>query len=362
LEVWQTHDEEETVRLLVMLVGVMGVMGCTDKGEPEDSSTTDTETLTTDTTPTDTTEPTDDTEDTEDTTPPKDTAPPPDPETVPLAGSCSLETDLGGFVVEVFEDDSNVAGTVLEGVVPSSILEFVQAEGDCALYRQLTPFCNPSCDAGYTCDFDKECIPYPQSQDLGTVSLDGLTQPLEMEPVTPGYTYFDTSLKHPIFNPGGLITLDMPAGTYGPATLYGVGVEPLSGIAALWEIDDGVDTTITWDAPTSSTSRSEMYVTINIDQHGASPASMYCIFEDDGSGVIPGSLVSTMIASGVTGFPTGAATRRTVDSVALSAGCMDLEVASPRRTEVDVLNFTPCLVDEDCPDGQECNFKLQICE
>jgi len=350
---------------LKFLMALTLLAGCSDKTGTDDSATEPTGT-------TDSTAPTDDTSggdstpgETGDTAPDSgqdDTAPPPDPDTVPLSGVCPLETDLGGFVVEVYEDDSNVAGAVLEGVVPSSILEFVASEGDCALYRQLNPYCHPACDAGYTCNFKNECVPYPQSQDLGTVSLDGLTQPLDMEPVTPGYTYYDTDLKHPIFTSGGLVTLDMPAGTYGPATLYGVGVEPMAELAELWTIEDGVDTTVTWAPPTAEVVRSDVYLTVNIDQHGVSPASLYCVFEDDGDGTIPGSLVSTMVASGVTGFPTGLASRRTADSVSLSAGCMDLTVASPRTVAVDVANYTPCVVNEDCPPGQECNFEFQICE
>jgi Cys-rich repeat protein len=37
-------------------------------------------------------------------------------------------------------------------------------------------------------------------------------------------------------------------------------------------------------------------------------------------------------------------------------------VTAPRIASVDVLGFTPCTTDKECPKGQECNEKMQICE
>lgn len=291
-----------------------------------------------------------------------DTAPPPDPDTVPLGGPCDMEQDFGGFLVEVYEDESNIEGRVDDGVVPSSVLELVIADERCQIHRQLTPFCDPPCAAGETCTFEGECIDYPSSQDLGTVSISGLSEELALEPVTPGYTYYDTSLSHPIFQGGELITLDMPGGVYGPLTLYGVGAEPLEVLDEQWVLEDGVETVISWTPPAADVVRTEVFVSINMDQHGATPATMTCVFPDTGSGAISGELMHEMVSLGVTGFPSGAARRRTVDRAAVDGGCMDFEVAAPRTVQVDVANYTPCLVDEDCPKGQACNEKLQICE
>ncbi len=290
-----------------------------------------------------------------------DTADQVDPDTVGLDGTCALEDDYGGFVVEVYEDLSNVEGAVSDGVVPESVLENILEDNGCVLWRQNLAYCDGGCDAGYVCDFEGNCLPYPSNQDLGTVSIGGLGTDVAMEPVTPGYTYYDTSLAHPAFTGGELIALRMPAGTYGPVTLHGVGVEPLAGLGDGWFVEDGVDTIITWDPPTASVVRSDIVVKVRIDLHGSTPLTLACTWEDTGSGTIPGKVMAQMVAGGVTGFPQGFIWRRTADKAEVGEGCMDLVVSSPREVEVDVANFTPCLTDEDCPKGQECDVEFQIC-
>ncbi len=294
-------------------------------------------------------------------TAPGDTAPPPDPATVPLGGSCAMEVDLGGFVVEALEDGANVDGKVADGVVPSAVLELVTAEGDCTIHRQLTPYCDPPCEAGDTCTFEGECVPYPENQDLGTVSVSGLVEPVELEPLVPGYTYYNTSLPSPPFEPGALVTLEMPGGTYGPQTLYGVGVEPLTGLEEEWLVESGVDKVITWDPPAGG-ARSRVRVRMSIDQHGATPGRLECVFEDTGTGTVPGAILAALVDAGVTGFPSASARRFTADQADLGVGCMDLEVSAPVDVGLDVANYTPCLADEDCPKGEDCNEELQICE
>ncbi len=285
----------------------------------------------------------------------------PDPDVVPLDGPCAMEEDLGGFSVESYEDGANIEGRVDDGVVPSSVLELSGSDTYCQIYRQLIPSCDPACEAGQTCTFDGDCIDYPTSQDLGVVTITGLVQDLTLEPLTPGYTYYDTSLSPPIFQSGALITLDMPGGVYGPQTLYGVGPEPLEGLADQWVLEDGVEARITWTPP-AAPARTEVQITIRMNQHGTTPTTLRCVFPDTGSGSVSGGLLHELIGLGVTGFPSGSARRRTADHVAIEGGCMDFEVASSRAVSVDVVGYTPCLTSGDCPGGQVCNEVLQICE
>lgn len=285
-----------------------------------------------------------------------------DPATVPLAGACDLAADHGGFVVQSAGDNTGVEGKVADGVVPISVLEQIGAAGECRLLRRNNPYCEPACDRGHTCDFDGTCLPYPANQDLGVVTISGLGQDVAMDPVFPGNTYFDTSLPDPPFEPGALITLSMPDGAYGPVELHGVGIELLAGVDAEWIVDAGSDLTVRWDAPTGDVVRSRVELSISIDQHGASPGVLRCSFEDDGEGTVPASLIDQLVNSGVTGFPAGNLDRRTVDRAELATGCLDFAVSHPLDVPVDVAGFTPCVSTEDCPDGQECNEELQICE
>lgn len=319
--------------LLVLLAG----FGCGDK---EDSATTN-DTDTTDSGPVGSDE---------------------DPATVPLGGLCPLETDFGGFVVEAYEEYSIVSGAIADGVVPITILEVIGTDGECEVKRRNNPFCDPACVSGDTCDFDGNCITYPSNQDLGDVSIIGLAESVTMEAVVPGNTYFNTSLPHPAFTSGELIELQMPGGTYGPVDLFGVGVETLNAKDSGWTVESGNDLIVSWNAPTSKVVRSEVTMRINIDQHGTSPSTIYCTFEDDGEGVVPASIIQQLVEVGVSGFPSGQLNRRTADSTTIGDGCMDFEVSSRREVDVDVVGYTPCISTLDCPEGEECNLELQICE
>jgi hypothetical protein len=293
--------------------------------------------------------------------PPHDSAAP-DPAEVPLAGACSMALDFGGFTVGGEEGRSGVDGVVADGVVPISVLEQIAAEGDCVLLRRNNPYCDPACEPGETCDFDGTCLPYPVNQDLGTVTIHGLLSPVELEPVFPGNTYYDTSLPSPPFDAGALITLDMPGGVYGPATLHGVGVEPIVPLDEAWSVEAGVDLAVRWQPPEGAVSRGEIALSLNIDQHGSTPGTLRCSFEDDGEATVPAAILQALVDTGVTGFPSGSLERHTQDHSAAAAGCMDLTVSSSVSVDVDVIGYTPCVSDADCPDGQDCNEELQICE
>jgi hypothetical protein len=291
-----------------------------------------------------------------------DSGPRLDPATVELAGACAMAEDYGGFVVDALQDYSTVSGSLSDGVVPMTVLEEVAAEGDCRALRRNNPFCDPPCAAEEACDFDGACVPYPETRDLGTVRISGLDQPVSMDPVAPGYTYFDTSVGHPAYEPDVLIGLDSDTSPWGPLALHGVGVEQIVPTQETWLFVEGEDLAITWEPPVGL-ARSHVLLRVTIDQHGSTPISLECSFEDDGEGLIPGAIVELLVTAGVTGFPNGSLARRTVDSAPLGdEGCVELVVSSTRNPDVRVDGFTPCQDDDDCPDGQECDEALEICE
>ncbi|HJN78255.1 MAG TPA: hypothetical protein QGF58_30360 [Myxococcota bacterium] len=284
------------------------------------------------------------------------------PDEVELDGECEMAVDFGGFTIRAASGSTDVDGSVADGVVPISVLEETVTDGDCRLLKRNNPYCDPGCDAGETCDFDGTCLPYPPSQDLGTVSIYGLAQAVEMEPVFPGNTYFDTSLPHPAWSPGDVLVLEMPGGVYGPAELHGVGVDELTGINEPWAVEGGEDFTVTWDAPTTDEVHSQIEFFLNIDLHGISPSVMRCSFEDTGSATVSGAVIEALVDTGVTGFPSASLERRTVDKADAGEGCMDFQVSSKQSVDIDVVGFTPCVTNAECPEGQECNEEFQICE
>jgi hypothetical protein len=286
---------------------------------------------------------------------------PVDPATVPLDGECADDVHWGAFLVDSTEDYAYVTGSLSSGVVPVAVLTRVLDSGDCTIWRRENPFCDPTCAPGYTCDLTGECVPYPTTQDLGTVTLAGLSQAVTMEPRTPGFTYFDTSIPNPPWVEGDLLVLETSGGAFDPVTLYGVAPAPLVPVSLDWVITEGAPLGVAWDAPAGPV-RTELVLTLRIDQHGTTPSSIECVFADDGAAEVPADVIETLMGFGVTGFPAGDLVRRTADSAPIGEGCIDLAASSSRLAHVEIEGYTPCTRDEDCPDGLTCNEPLERCE
>ena len=92
-----------------------------------------------------------------------------EPGEISVDGGCSQEVRWGTFTVDASVDYAVVDGQVLDGVVPTDVLTEIITVGDCTIWRRENPFCDPGCDPGETCDLAGQCVPYPESQDIGTV-------------------------------------------------------------------------------------------------------------------------------------------------------------------------------------------------
>ena len=277
---------------------------------------------------------------------------------IELAGMCPLETRVGSFLLAEEPDYSSFAGSVADGVVPVSVLEQVGAEGDCILLRRNNPFCKPLCSPGETCDFDGSCIPYPQNHDVGTVAIEGLLEPLMVEPVPPTFAYFDTSLMHPPFAPDSPLELTATGGDYSAFVLHGFGVPTVEPTAEELQLAIGEPVTVEW-GPVGSQAR--LRLVIRIDQHGLSPVQLECQTEDDGTLEIPAALIEQLLDFGVSGFPQADYYLQTADSVEIEPGCVELVVYSHHLTQVSVEGHTPCDGPGDCPEGQVCDLMIQTC-
>ena len=277
-------------------------------------------------------------------------------------GECPLDKKLGTFSVRTLDDYPIVNGTVSDSVNPVSILTEVKKEGRCSLLKKENPVCEPNCNSEQVCDLSGKCIDRPVSLNVGTVELKGLLKNISMEPVQPGNKYFDTTMEEmPPYNIGNKITLTSIGGSYIPLKLFGAGVELLTLKTQSILIQNGTDLIIEWDKPKKELG-TKIHIKINIDQHGASPVSLFCLFDDTGSASIPSSIIEALLNSGVSGYPSGLITRKTVDSMDFENGCVDFEVSVPKELSVNVDGVTPCKNDEDCPDGQTCNLEIEICE
>lgn len=254
---------------------------------------------------------------------------------------------------------SAVDGTVKNAVTPSGVPTEAASEGGCRLLQKQRLFCDPPCDPSSTCGFGGTCVPAPLGQDMGALTFRGLVKLVQISATQPGNTYFYTHLSNPGFAPGEVVQLTSTPGYMGALELYGVGVSPVT--AAKLVLTQGSPATVTWDAPTTNM-RSQINLEVNIDQHGVTPASLACDFEDTGSGIIPAAIVDGLIALGVTGFPSGSVARHTVDSIVVADQCADFAVTAVRQLGIEVTNFIPCTSTENCPDGKTCNLNIQQCQ
>jgi hypothetical protein len=279
-----------------------------------------------------------------------------------LRGACDIDKRVGRFSIEKQIDFGVVTGTILAGVVPTSIPELVAEKDGCKVYKRRNLQCSPACVGAETCGEAGSCIPYPRQVNVGTITVDGLTKPTTMKPQKPGAVYFAPGADNPPFEIGSNVVLSATGSDDHPAfALFGIGSEPLED-EPTWVLEEGKDLALKWPAPSDDAVPTVISVELTIDQHGNSPLSLSCVFDDTGTGSIPTELVDELINSGVSGFPNGRIARRTVDSVELDVGCVELVVGSAFAASVEVAGFTPCMKEADCPDNQSCNMQLERCE
>ena len=275
-------------------------------------------------------------------------------------GVCGFDERVGRFSVEKQSDFGVVQGAVADGVVPTSIPEIVSDDGTCQLLKRRSLFCTPACVGAETCGEDGECVPYPRQISVGSVVINGLTKTTEMEPQEPGNTYFAPDADNPPYAVSSEIVLSAAGDEgHGPFTLFGVGSQPLAK-SPTWALSEGQDLEIAWSA--GSVAAAKIAVELTIDQHGTSPLSLLCVFDDTGTATVPTAVIDQLISSGVSGFPNGRIIRRTVDKVDIDVGCVELVVGSPLSATVDVVGFTPCNSPDDCTPPETCNLALELCE
>ncbi|MDJ0766113.1 MAG: hypothetical protein QNJ97_24230 [Myxococcota bacterium] len=279
-----------------------------------------------------------------------------------LNNRCALEDRLGGFEVTVLADYSSVQGIVNNGVLPASITTNELEQGGCILWKKHNLVCDPPCLAEETCDFDGTCIPFPLGQDLGTVTIDGLEKEIAMEPRAPGNNYFDTELPHPIFDISSRdIQLKTTTGYLDEITLHGAGSPAIQPQQSELVVIPGQDLAIQWDLPPQDT-RTVVIFALNIDQHGSTPITLKCEFEDNGEGLVPAAIIDALIDAGVTGFPSGRLSRGTVDAVQVAHGCVEFAVRSHKAIDINVSGYIPCTGPGTCPEGMTCNLETYLCE
>jgi hypothetical protein len=280
-----------------------------------------------------------------------------------LAGykPCDPASRVGGFTLELVPPDASiskpgtaqVAGVVQNGVDPSQLWETQASEGDCKLLGLPLPFCDPSCTGEKPiCTAQNKCIATPAPQDVGTLTLSGLTSPATVMKTGMQY-YSPISSPYPPYAPDAELELSASGGVYKSFTLHGRGIAPLSFSGAGVKVMRNQPLAVRWTPPVNA-SYDRVVISLDIGHHGGIAARIECDVADSGSATISSTLINKLLDKGTAGFPSINVKRRTVDSTTVGAGCADFVVASPVEAIVEVDGVVSCNGDTPCPGGKVC--------
>ncbi|HXI57448.1 MAG TPA: hypothetical protein VNO55_15385 [Polyangia bacterium] len=280
---------------------------------------------------------------------------------------CAASTAVGHFSIALAGPADNAPGTstfqgsVRNGVAPLENWPELVKDGDCHVVVLPKLFCATACGADRTCAGKDQCVPQPQAQDLGDITLDGLAAPLTVPPIgapTARQYYASLPMPFPPLGPENEVRMKTAGGAYPSFTLVGRGVEPLVLSTSNLFIARDKPLVVTWTAPAKNRS-TKIFIRLDIAHHGGIGARLECDVADAGSATLPATLLAALIDQGTAGFPTITLIRRTVDAVSIAAGCVDFAVASPADQPVTVDGVTSCNDDMPCPAGKTCGVDLK---
>lgn len=270
------------------------------------------------------------------------------------ATAASSYAEIGGFMYD---------GPPAELVVWTK----KKTEGACSLYTPGTPFC-ASCAAGEVCVDTDVCRTPPSTHDIGAVTLTGLSPPSGANPLpltavtnASGTTYLCAeTLPVPPCTEGGAVRLDAAGkGEYPAFSVETQCIAPLVLGSPTVPLEGGKATTLAWTA--SSVASARVTVELDLSHHGGSKGKVICDTADTGSLQISGTLLESLIALGVTGYPKAVITRVLVGSTPVEGGQAELKVYSDQYPLVEIPGLISCQNDTECPTGQTCQVPGQMC-
>ncbi len=272
---------------------------------------------------------------------------------------CAEADRVGSLEITLEDGFTSVQGQIYNGVVPGYIQMVSASEGTCRLLRPRSLRCEPSCEVGTTCGEDGACVPQPEAVSVGSISVTGLAEPVELMAGPPVFYYTHRgSLPHPAFGLGDVISMSATGADEVMAfELQGRGIESLIIQDEALPLEEGTASTIRWTAP-SEASEAMVHLVLSIANHGGTPGQIDCEVPDTGEFTFPMALTDALLNLGYSGFPAVWLTRRTVDSVPTSLGCVQFVVQSNAALDISIPGLISCSSDQDCPEGQSCGPEL----
>lgn len=286
------------------------------------------------------------------------------------AGSTPPASDggnqLGGFTVALSDTFASVDGTVSDGPRPPLFQWGAKGtSGDCTLQAPKTFLCDPPCAAGReACVATNICKPYPTAVSVGEVTVSGVhpavgTMPFTLSATDKNYYYYTPELAFPPFAEGDVVTVSAAGGTGGPFVLEARGISPLVMSSQNLVVSGASDLTLTWESAKAASSK--VAVLVDLTHHGGTKAQIVCETADDGSLVIPKTLIASLLNYGATGYPWIVLTRSSSGEKALTSGVVRLNLTSVVSQVVQVPGVVSCTESSAC-DGGTCKMPDRVCQ
>ncbi len=250
----------------------------------------------------------------------------------PSNKSCALAKKIGDFEAVNSSYGDWFTGKVKDRIDALAVLQPKDKDANCQLWQRVNPHCEPKCDLTiYQCTHDDGCQKYPVSQDVGKVVVTGLVKAVEIAAKGGAKKYDFSDFDDRAWKDGAAIHVKAPGGSLGALSLRGIGVPPLVVPNISWKMSAGKDLALSWTAAKGDW---RVRISLNVDQHGLSPATLVCEVDDSGTFAVPAKLVDALLANGVSGAATALIERRTVDSGQVKGGCVELVVRSTVEAEL----------------------------
>jgi hypothetical protein len=190
---------------------------------------------------------------------------------------------------------ARIDGTVRDGPIPT-MHEVAMEEGGCRYLKAAMGDCSPACEGGEVCTINGVCAPYPIGVSGGTLTIDGLGEPIEIvaEDWNAGMYVGPAGLPADLFDSSDAVGAALSGGDFPAVTLGAKGVDPVDPdlVGTGFEMVDGQDAEITWTPGADPDACIRVVLNGFNAMHGAPLSDVIeCEGTDTGSLTIPQTLV-----------------------------------------------------------------------
>jgi hypothetical protein len=267
------------------------------------------------------------------------------------------------LVIEADKQMATFLGRVHDGPIPpTESFREVMKSGPCRLYKRVITVCEPSCGNNATCVDDNTCLSYPNPISVGTVTVNGLkmgnADTVNVFSIKPTSFYYlpdqNNQLHYPPCNAGDPVTVTASGnGSVRPFTLRATGVGPLVVPQDTIELIDGRPATVTW-VPAAKPGDAMITINVNLTLETGTKGYIGCDCEDNGSLILPATLLDSLKAFGLSAWPLIEIYRRSTSAVNAAAGAHLIIESVVQKWEVKIPGIISCLGPGRCPEGMTC--------